>query len=140
MTKLRLTTINQLVEAILERKDVDKAQLKLLANELVIYWKMIFIAETRGIDKALAYYQGDHDGGEYLEFMTSIVGGEITSVKRSQIDVAKLITWVDLQIELTEHNLELSKKRSSPDTVIAHYKGLLYARKEFLKFIQRNRK
>ena len=72
---LKLSTINQLTEGILEEAPGEENK-KVLANELVIYAKMFMIAEARGVREALDYYFGTHDDGEYLEFRTAVVKPE----------------------------------------------------------------
>ena len=73
---IKLSTINQIVEAILDQPTSDEYRLKILANEAVIYYKTAMICEDKGIDKAMEYYLGTHNEDEYQEFRTSIVGGE----------------------------------------------------------------
>ena len=73
---IRLSTINQIVEAILDQPTSDKDRLKIIANEAVIYYKTAMICEDKGIDKAMEYFTGPHNEDEYQEFRTSIVGGE----------------------------------------------------------------
>lgn len=69
---MRLSTINQVVESILDRYDnSDKS--KLIANEATIYLKTAYICENEGIEKAMKYFFGTHDAKEYIEFMTFVV-------------------------------------------------------------------
>jgi len=71
---MRLTTINQIVESILERTDTgNKSKRELVANEAVIYWKTFWVAEHDGIDQAMQYFFGTHNEDEYLEYRTSVV-------------------------------------------------------------------
>lgn len=68
---MKLSTINQIVEAILEDGENK------IANEAVILYKTAMICEDKGIDKAMEYFNGPHDEDEYQEFKTSVVcGGE----------------------------------------------------------------
>lgn len=69
---MRLSTINQIVESILEHYS-DKEGAKMIANEATIYLKTAYICEHEGIDKAIAYFAGNHDDREYIEFMTFVV-------------------------------------------------------------------
>jgi hypothetical protein len=69
---LKLTTVNQIVEAILAQ-DGDKAKLKCRANEATIILKTAMICEYSGIDEAMKYYDGTHSEDEYQEFRTSTV-------------------------------------------------------------------
>ena len=69
---LKLTTINQIVEAILAQDD-DKSKLKRNANEATIILKTALICEARGIDEAMKYYNGTHSEDEYQEYRTSMV-------------------------------------------------------------------
>lgn len=102
----RLSTINQIVEAILEngehnidleiqgwkkrlgaipvKPEREESMRELLrknyikiANEAVIYYKTSMICEDKGIDKAMEYFTGTHSEDEYQEFRTSTtLGGE----------------------------------------------------------------
>lgn len=71
---MKLSTINQIVEAILADAP-GEGNKKILANEAVIYYKTAAICESRGIDAAMDYYFGMHTEDEYQEFRTSIVKG-----------------------------------------------------------------
>ena len=71
---IKLSTINQIVEAILDQAP-GKAHKKVLANEAVIYFKTFMICEDKGIDKAMDYYFGTHNEDEFQEFRTSVVAG-----------------------------------------------------------------
>ena len=87
---LKLSTINHIVEAILDealsqayKEDTDRKSQAILdkalvvANEAVIYYKTAMICEDKGIDKAMEYFTGTHNEDEYQEFRTSVViGGE----------------------------------------------------------------
>lgn len=69
---LKLTTVNQIVEAMLAQ-DGDKAKLKCRANEATIILKTAMICEARGIDEAMKYYNGTHSENEYQEYRTSVI-------------------------------------------------------------------
>ena len=69
---MKLSTINQIVEAILSQND-DKAKLERSANEVTIALKMAMICEHRGIDEAMKYYDGTHSEDEYQEYRTSVI-------------------------------------------------------------------
>ena len=71
-----VSTIKQIVEAILDQPTSDEDRLKILANEAVIYYKTAMICEDKGIDKAMEYYLGTHNEDEYEEFRTIVVGGK----------------------------------------------------------------
>ena len=88
---IKLSTINQIVEAILEHgckraeelpdgmgfdKTLTERKYALIANEAVIYYKTAIICEDKGIDKAMEYFIGTHSEDEYQEFRTGVVGGE----------------------------------------------------------------
>ena len=79
--KMKLSTINQIVEAILSQtksdiklvhEDVREATFKRMANEATIILKTAMICESRGIDEAMKYYNGTHTEDEYKEFRTSV--------------------------------------------------------------------
>ena len=67
---MKLSTINQIVEGILE-KGGDKA--KPVANEATIYLKTALICEHSGIDEAMKYFTSTHSEDEYKEWLTSVV-------------------------------------------------------------------
>ena len=69
--KMKLTTINQIVEAILSQND-DKAKLERSANEVTIALKMAMICESSGIEEAMDYYNKTHGPYEYLEYRTNV--------------------------------------------------------------------
>lgn len=69
---LKLTTVNQIVEAMLSQ-DSDKAKLKRNANEATIILKTAMICEARGINEAMKYYNGTHSEDEYQEYRTSVI-------------------------------------------------------------------
>ena len=74
---MKLSTINQIVEAILEMEDGDiKITTERIANEATIYLKTALICESEGIDKAMEYYTGWHSDDEFQEFRTGVTGGE----------------------------------------------------------------
>lgn len=69
---IKLSTINQIVEGILEELG-DNSNGRMIANEAVIYYKTAMICESKGIDKAMDYFIGIHNEDEYQEFRTSMV-------------------------------------------------------------------
>ena len=80
--KMKLSTINQIVEAILSQtqsdiklpnEDVREATFKRIANEATIILKTALICEDKGIDEAMKYYNGTHTEDEYKEFRTGVV-------------------------------------------------------------------
>lgn len=75
---MKLSTINLIVESILEEADTpsEKQRLIPIANEATIYLKTALICESQGIDKAMAYFKGNHTMDEYKEFRTEVVLGE----------------------------------------------------------------
>lgn len=93
---MKLTTINLLVEGVLESsqkrnedilkvngvivEDVRKAKAKKLAeeeaNSLCIALKAASICEISGIDAAINYYEGTHTEDEFQEFRTSVISPE----------------------------------------------------------------
>lgn len=73
---IEVSTIKQIVEAILDRPTSDEDRLKIIANEAAIYYKTALICEDRGIDDALAYFMGTHTEDEYQDFRPSMVGGK----------------------------------------------------------------
>ena len=74
---MKLSTINQIVEAILEMEDGDiKITTERIANEATIYLKTALICESEGIDKAMEYYTGWHSEDEFQKFRTGVTGGE----------------------------------------------------------------
>lgn len=72
---MKLSTINQLVEAILGDSDFDDPRWKNVANEAVIYLKTAIICEEVGIGQAMDYFYGWHDENEYQEFRTGVLDG-----------------------------------------------------------------
>lgn len=81
---IKLSTVNQIVESILDLKnsdlklpneDVREGTFKRIANEAVIYYKTAMICEARGIDEAMKYFTGTHTEDEYQEYRTSTVWG-----------------------------------------------------------------
>lgn len=101
---IKLSTINQIVESILEdgehhidleiagwkrrlgripvlpehessMRDLLRKDYLRIANEAVIYYKTAMICESKGIDKAMEYFTGTHSEDEFQEFRTSIVAG-----------------------------------------------------------------
>lgn len=88
--KMKLSTINQIVEAILSQtksdiklphEDVREATFKRMANEATIILKTAMICEARGIDEAMKYYNGTHSVDEYKEYRTSVVDYDISLCK-----------------------------------------------------------
>lgn len=63
---LRLGTINQIVEALVEQGEGETA------NQATIILKTAMICEDSGIEAAMEYYNGTHDGIEYQEFLTEV--------------------------------------------------------------------
>lgn len=61
--RLKLITINQIVEALLERGKVEEA------NQASIILKMAMICDELGIEKAMEYYDGVHSTAEFAEFV-----------------------------------------------------------------------
>lgn len=85
--KMKLSTINQIVEAILSQtksdtklphEDVREATFKRMANEATIILKTAMICEARGIDEAMKYYNGTHSVDEYQEYRTSVVDYDVS--------------------------------------------------------------
>lgn len=88
--KMKLSTINQIVEAILSQtksdtklphEDVREATFKRMANEATIILKTAMICEARGIDEAMKYYNGTHSEDEYQEYRTGVVDYNISLCK-----------------------------------------------------------
>lgn len=88
--KMKLSTINQIVEAILSQtksdiklihEDVREATFKRMANEATIILKTAMICEARGIDEAMKYYNGTHSENEYQEYRTGVVGYDVSLCK-----------------------------------------------------------
>ena len=88
--KMKLSTINQIVEAILAQtksniklvhEDVREATFKRMANEATIILKTAMICEARGIDEAMKYYNGTHSENEYQEYRTGVVDYNISLCK-----------------------------------------------------------
>jgi hypothetical protein len=73
---IEVSTIKQIVEAILDQPTSDKDSLKIIANEAAIYYRTVIFCEDRGIDEAMAYFTGMHIDDDYQNFRTSMVGGE----------------------------------------------------------------
>ena len=83
---MKLSTINKIVGAILERgfveayieQDKKKAEdIRLgsieVANEAAIYLMTALICDLDGIDKAMKYFCGPHKDDEYTKFLTEVV-------------------------------------------------------------------
>ena len=60
--KLKLATIAQIMEALLERGKIEEA------NQASIILKTAIICQDSGIKKAMEYYAGAHSTIEYVEF------------------------------------------------------------------------
>ena len=84
---IEVSTIKQIVEAILDQPTSDEDRLKIIANEAAIYYKTALICEDRGIDDAMAYFLGTHTEDEYQDFGTSLVEriDNLTDEQRKQI-------------------------------------------------------
>lgn len=87
---MKLSTINQIVEAILAQtksdiklvhEDVREETFKRMANEATIILKTALICEDEGIEEAMKYYNGTHTEDEYKEFRTSVVDCNISLCK-----------------------------------------------------------
>lgn len=87
---MKLSTINQIVEAILAQtksgiklvhEDVREATFKRMANEATIILKTALICEDKGIEEAMKYYNGTHSVDEYKEFRTSVVDYDVSLCK-----------------------------------------------------------
>ena len=72
--KPKLITINQIVEALLERGKVEEA------NQASIILKMAMICDELGIEKAMEYYDGVHSPAEFAEF---VLGGDASVCRDS---------------------------------------------------------
>ena len=79
---MKLSTINQIVEAILAQTKSDiklvheyvrEETFKRMANEATIILKTAMICEHSGIDEAMKYYNGTHSEDEYQEYRTSTI-------------------------------------------------------------------
>lgn len=70
---LKLSTINQMVEAIIAETPGSKQTKEMAANDAVIILKTAMICEDKGIDRAMKYYSGTHTLDEFQEFRTSVV-------------------------------------------------------------------
>lgn len=88
--KMKLSTINQIVEAILSQtksdiklvhEDVREATFKRMANEATIILKTALICEDKGIEEAMKYYNGTHTEDEYKEFRTGVVDYDVSLCK-----------------------------------------------------------
>ena len=62
--KFKLSSINQIVEALLGQGDAEAA------NQATIILKTAMICADAGIEAAMKYYNGTHSTDEYVEFMT----------------------------------------------------------------------
>lgn len=70
---LKLSTINQMVEAIIAETPGSKQTKEMAANDAVIILKTAMICEDKGIDKAMEYCFGTHTLDEFQEFRTSVI-------------------------------------------------------------------
>lgn len=61
--KFKLITIIRIVEALLDRGEVEEA------NRASIILKTAMICDELGIEKAMEYYDGTHDIAEFAEFI-----------------------------------------------------------------------
>ena len=76
---IKLSTINQIVEAILSKAEsCSPGKCETIANEAVIYYKTAMICEAEGIKAAMKYFTGTHDTEEYQEFRTGVVMSPIS--------------------------------------------------------------
>ena len=66
---IEVSTIKQIVEAILDQPTSDENRLKVIANEAAIYYRTALICNDKGIDKAMAYFMDTHSEDEYEEFV-----------------------------------------------------------------------
>lgn len=84
---IEVSTIKQIVEAILDQPTGDKDRLKIIANEAAIYYRTALICEDKGIDEAMAYFLGTHIEDEYQDFRMSLVEriDNLTDEQRKQI-------------------------------------------------------
>lgn len=84
---IKVSTIKQIVEAILDQPTGDEDRLKIIANEAAIYYRTALICEDKGIDDAMAYFLGTHTEDEYQDFRTSLVEriDNLTDEQRKQI-------------------------------------------------------
>jgi len=75
---MKLSTINQIVEAILAeyKGNDDRETYNKVANEATIYLKTALICENDGIDKAMEYFKGWHSQVEYRDFLTGVISQE----------------------------------------------------------------
>lgn len=64
---LRLSTINQIVEALVEQGEGEAV------NQATIILKTAMICEDSGIEAAMKYYNGAHGLNEYVEFTTEVL-------------------------------------------------------------------
>lgn len=62
--KIKLSLINQIVEALVEQGDKEAA------NQATIILMTAMICADAGIEAAMKYYNGAHSPDEYVEFMT----------------------------------------------------------------------
>lgn len=62
--KIKLSLINQIVEALVEQDDKEAA------NQATIILKTALTCADAGIEAAMKYYNGAHSPDEYVEFMT----------------------------------------------------------------------
>lgn len=84
---IEVSTIKQIVEAILDQPTSDKDSLKIIANEAAIYYRTALICESKGIDEAMTYFTGTHTEDEYQDFRTNLVErvDNLTDEQRKQI-------------------------------------------------------
>ena len=70
VVKMKLSTINFIVETILEQGGPDS---KKRANEATIILKTALICDLDSREAATKYFDGSHSEDEYQEFMTEVV-------------------------------------------------------------------
>ena len=79
---MKLSTINQIVESIIEDTPGSKKTKEMRANEAVIILKTALICEHDGIDEAMDYYFGTHTEDECQEFRTGVVLPKLEKMKK----------------------------------------------------------
>ena len=96
---LKLSTINQMVEAIIAETPGSKQTKEMRANEAVIVLKTALICEHDGIDKAMGYYFGTHDTEEFQEFRTFVTAERPVEyrIHWKAKDGSRGVTWAGSQ-------------------------------------------
>ena len=70
---MKMSTINQLVEGVLENGMMSPRGARHIANEIAIFGKMFLIMEDTGdVEGALEYFFEPHGSNEYLEWRTGV--------------------------------------------------------------------